>query len=257
MKFREIFRFEFAYQARRVRTWIYFAILFVVANRLRGGGVNSLFTAAQETLLLGLLWALMAPAVAGGAAARDVQTRMHPLVYTAPLRKADYLGGRFLAAFALNALILVAVPLGMLVDFLLPGGKPEIIGPFPPVAYFGAYGFLALPTAFIFTAVQFAFAALTRKAVFSYLGTVLFCVGAGITGAVISNVFRLPTFAMLLDPTARSILFRVPETTLVQMDPVLVGMKGSMLANRLLSVAIGLVIFAFTYCRFRFDHRAK
>ena len=34
MKFREIFRFEFVYQARRVRTWIYFAILFVVAYQL-------------------------------------------------------------------------------------------------------------------------------------------------------------------------------------------------------------------------------
>ena len=31
MKFREIFRFEFVYQARRVRTWLYFAVLFVVA----------------------------------------------------------------------------------------------------------------------------------------------------------------------------------------------------------------------------------
>ena len=132
----------------------------------------------------------MAPAVAGSAAARDVQTRMHPLVYTAPIRKADYLGGRFLAAFVLNALILLAVPLGMLVDFLLPGGKPEIIGPFPPAAYFGAYGFLALPTAFTFTAVQFSFAALTRKAVVSYLGTVLFCVAVGITAAVVTNVFR-------------------------------------------------------------------
>ena len=61
----------------------------------------------------------MAPAVAGGAAARDVQTRMHPLIYTTPISKADYLGGRFLAAFVLNALILLAVPLGMLADFLL------------------------------------------------------------------------------------------------------------------------------------------
>lgn len=257
MKFREIFRFEFAYQARRVRTWIYFAILFVVANRLRGGGVNSLFTAAQETVLLGLLWALMAPAVAGSAAARDVQTRMHPLVYTAPIRKADYLGGRFLAAFGLNALILLAAPLGMLVDFLLSGGKPEIIGPFPPVAYFGAYGFLALPTAFLFTAVQFAFAALTRKAVFSYLGTVLFAVGVRITVAVAANVFSLPALDALLDPTARISLGRIPETTLIEMDAVLLGMKGSMLANRLLWVAIALVILAFTYRRFRFEHRAK
>jgi ABC-2 type transport system permease protein len=257
VKFREIFRFELAYQASRVRTWIYFAILFVVANRLRGGGVNSLFTAAQETLLLGLLWALMAPAVAGGAAARDVQTRMHLLVYSAPIRKTDYLGGRFLAAFALNALILLAVPLGMLVDFLLPGGKPEVIGPFPPVAYFGAYGFLTLPTAFIFTAVQFAFAALTGKAVFSYLGTVLFAVGVRITAAVLTNVLSLPTLDALLDPTARIMLGRIPETTLVEMDAVLLAIRGSILANRLLWVAIALVIFTFTYRRFRFEHRAK
>ena len=112
MKFREIFRFEFLYQARRVRTWLYFGVLFVVANRLRDGGVNAPFTIAQETLLAGLLWILMAPAVAGSAAARDVQTRMHPLVYTTPISKADYLWGRFLAAFVLNALILLAVPLG-------------------------------------------------------------------------------------------------------------------------------------------------
>jgi hypothetical protein len=196
---------------RLVRTWLYFVILFVVANRLRGGGVNSLFTAAQETLLLGLLWALMAPGVAGGAAARDVQTRMHQLVYTTPIRKADYLGGRFLAALGLYALILLAVPLGMLVDFLLPGGKPGIIGPFPPIAYFGGYGVLALPTAVIFTAVQFSSAALTRKAVVSYLATVLFCVGVRITAAVVTNVFHLPTLVALLDPTApRKIMRGIP-----------------------------------------------
>ena len=91
MKFREIFRFEFGYQARRVRTWLYFAVLFVVAYKLRHGGVHCPFTVVQETLLAGMLWILMAPAVAGSAAARDVQTRMHPLVYTTPISKADYL----------------------------------------------------------------------------------------------------------------------------------------------------------------------
>ena len=65
--------------------------------------VNSPYDIAQDTVLTGLLWILMAPAVAGSAAARDVQTRMHPLIYAAPISKADYLGGRFLAAFVLNA----------------------------------------------------------------------------------------------------------------------------------------------------------
>ena len=84
MNFREIFRFEFVYQARSIRTWLYFAVLFAAAFQLRRGVVNSPFAIAQETILAGLLWVLMAPAVAGSAAARDAQTRMHPLVYTTP-----------------------------------------------------------------------------------------------------------------------------------------------------------------------------
>src|SRR5205085_11756086 len=139
----------------------------------------------------GLLWMLMAPAVAGSAAARDVQTRMHPLIYTAPISKADYLGGRFLAAFALNALILLAVPLGILGALFLPGLEPETIGPLRPAAYLSSYGVLALPTAFIFTAVQFSAAALRRRAVVSYFGGVLFFVTVGGVAAVVTNVLHM------------------------------------------------------------------
>jgi ABC-2 type transport system permease protein len=257
VKFREIFGFEFMYQARRIRTWLYFAVLFVVAYRLRDGVVNSPYAIAQETVLTGLLWILMAPAVAGSAAARDVQTRMHPLVYTTPISKADYLGGRFLAAFVLNALILLAVPLGMLADFLLPGVKSEIVGPFPPAVYLSAYGVLALPTAFTFTAVQFSLAALRRRAVVSYLGTVLFFVTVGATAGVVTNVLRMPTLGTLLDPTVRIILVIIPETlTPLGMNAALTGLEGSILANRLLWIGVALAILAFTHRRFRFADRA-
>ena len=56
MKFREIFRFEFLYQARRVRTWLYFAVLFIIEyllNRTAGGGevhIHSQYDIAQETI---------------------------------------------------------------------------------------------------------------------------------------------------------------------------------------------------------------
>jgi hypothetical protein len=64
--------------------------------------LNAPFVIAAVTVFGSLLWLLVAAAVAGDAAARDVQTRMHPLTYTAPVSKADYLGGRFLAAFVLK-----------------------------------------------------------------------------------------------------------------------------------------------------------
>jgi hypothetical protein len=54
--------------------------------------LNAPFVIAAVTVFGSLMWLLVAAAVAGDAAARDVQTRMHPLTYTAPLSKADYLG---------------------------------------------------------------------------------------------------------------------------------------------------------------------
>jgi ABC-2 type transport system permease protein len=265
VKFGEIFRFEFVYQARRVLTWLYFAVLFVVAYllmRTAGGGavlVNSPYAIAQQTVLTGLLWVLMAPAVAGSAAARDVQTRMHPLIYAAPIRKADYLAGRFLAAFVLNALILLAVPMGILAALFLPGGvEREFLAPLRPAVYLSSYGVLALPTAFTFTAVQFSSAALKRRAIVSYLGSVLFFVTVSIVSALLVNVLQMPTLGRLLDPLCRLTVLNLMGDTWspLQMNTVLIGLESSILANRLLWIGLALAILAFTHVRFRFDHRA-
>ena len=191
MKLRTIFRFELAYQVRRVSTWLVFAILtaiafiFVRESFLSDAlyaefPLNSPFIIASATVFGSLLWPVLGAATAGEIAARDVETGMHPLTYTAPVRKAEHLGGRFLAAFALNTLILLAVPLGILLAVYLPGVDPEVVGPFRPAAYLTAFGFFALPNAFVGTSVQFAWAALGRRALASYLGSVvLFFVAYG------------------------------------------------------------------------------
>jgi hypothetical protein len=44
------------------------------------------------------VWVVTGGVVAGNAATRDRQTRMHPLIYTTPVHKFTYLGARFLAA---------------------------------------------------------------------------------------------------------------------------------------------------------------
>lgn len=263
MKFREIFRFEFVYQARRVRAWLYFAVLFAAAYGLRrtaGSGdvlVTSPYDVAQETILTGLLWVLMAPAVAGSAAARDVQTRMHPLIYAAPISKADYLGGRFLAAFVLNALILLAVPLGSLAALFLSERDPELVLPLRPAVYLSSYGVLALPTAFIFTAVQFSIAALKRRPIVSYLGTVLFFGAVGIAAGLALNVLQMPALGKLLDPTCRLTVLVVMSDTLTPLEKntVLIGLDSSILANRLLWTGVALAILAFTHVRFRLADR--
>jgi ABC-2 type transport system permease protein len=262
--FREVFRFEFMYQARRVRTWLYLVVLFTVAYQLMrtagagDGVVNSPFAIAQQTVLGIGLWLLMAPAVAGSAAARDAQTRMYPLVYTTPISKADYLGGRFLAAFALNALLLLAVPVATLAALILPGLDPDTIGPHRPAVYLSAYGVMTVPTVLIVTAIQFSVAALTGRAILSYLGTVLFVVAGSGATAVAMNVLQMPALVKLIDPVGlTSVLTLLPRTlSPLEMETLVVGLDVWTLTNRVLWVGIAVAILALTHARFRFDHRA-
>src|SRR5215203_4122005 len=184
MKFLEIFRFEFLYQIRRITTPLFFAALLVVTILFVRGNfladalyadfyINAPFVIASVTVFGSLFWFLVAAAVSGEAGARDMATGMHPLTYTAPVRKGDYLAGRFVAAFVLNALSLLAVPAGVLLSVYAPGVDAEVIGPFRPAAYLTAYGFIALPNAFVGTAIQFTWATVGRRAADSYIGSVI------------------------------------------------------------------------------------
>lgn len=263
MKFLEIFRFEFAYQIRRVSTWLYFAVLAVIAYLVIRGNyiydaqegyflLDSPFVIAATTVIVGLKWLLIAAPVAGDSAARDVRTRMYPLVYTSPISKYAYLGGRFLASFVINALILLGVPAGILIAMYSPGVEPEILGSFRSAAYLSAYAIIALPNAFVATTLQFSLSALNRRAVVSYLGgAALFL--AGYIGAPVLLTMAPIELAALLDPTGVISILELPEAwTPIETNARLIALEGSFLLNRLLWIGIGLGILAFTYLRFQF-----
>ncbi len=181
---------------------------------------------------------------------------MHPLTYTAPVSKAEYLGGRFLAAFVLNALILLAVPAGVLLAVYAPGVEAEVVGPFRPAAYLTAYGFIALPNAFVGTAIQFSWAALGRRPIVSYVGSVLiFFVAYG--GMIIVGLFvGRQDLAMLLDVFGHVFITSglALGWTPIEKSTRLIELEGSLLRSRLLWVGIALVTLAFTHHRFRFAH---
>ncbi len=267
MKFREIFRFEAAYQARRLTTWLFFVALIVIAFLFVRGNfladalyadfyLNSPFVIATVTVFCSLFWLLVAAAVTGELATRDVATGMHPLTYTAPVSKVAYLGGRFLAAFVLNAVILLAVPVGVMLSVYTPGVDAAVIGPFRPVAYLTAFGIIALPNAFIGTAIQFAWATLGRRAIASYLGSVLLLFVA--YGGVFAVIYFLQRqdLAVLLDffgqlyITSDLILGWTP----MEKSTRLISLEGPLLWSRLLWVGVALATTAFTYVYFHFAH---
>src|SRR5687767_544319 len=158
MKFWKIFQFEITYQLRRAWPWLIIIMLMLLGFLFTRDGsfeaalyteffINSPFMIAMATVFGSLLWLLTAAFITGEAASRDVATGMHPLTYTVPITKAEYLGGRFLAAFVVHAFILLTVQITIILAVYLPGVHPDSIGPFRPAAFLTAYSFIALPNA--------------------------------------------------------------------------------------------------------------
>ena len=267
MKLLGIFRFELAYQLRRPWPWLSIAVLIVfafVSTRVAIVPVtlpqdfilNSPFIITAVSVFSCQIWLLIAPVVAGEAAAREVHTGMHPLTYTSPISKTEYLGGRFLAALALNAVILLGVQIGSLLAAHAPGANPDIIGPFRPAAYLAAYGFIALPNALIATTVQFSAALLTGRPMASYVGSMgLFFLSYPVTFALYLS--GLGERGLLADPIGVMAIMNemMSKWTIVEKNVRMFTLEGPMLWNRLLWLGIALTTLALVSMRFRFAHR--
>lgn len=265
MKFWGIVRFEWAYQLRSVWPWLIFAVVLVVSFLMTRDAavadalydafyVNSPFSIAITTVVGGLFWLLAGASIAGEAAARDVATGMHPLLYTAPIRKAEYLAGRFTAALVLNAAILLAVQAGALIAIYSPGVNSALVGPFRPAAYLTAYAYIALPNAFVGTSLQFLLASRSGRPMTGYVASLALVFMGFFVASLLLFEHGLGT---LLDPIG--IRFVVEDIahlwTTTEKNWRLLAFEGIVLRNRLVWLGVGSSAALITYLSFHFAHR--
>ncbi|MBD2700792.1 hypothetical protein IC229_09095 [Spirosoma sp. BT702] len=263
MKFREIFQFELRYQLRHFSTWIYVAIppLFVllltkIVNPADyGANVNATFFIVSGTVFAGLVWLLSAGAIAGNSASRDFQTGLHPLMYAAPISKLDYLGGRFIAAFVLNTLIQLTIPVFFLVSIYVLGIQQGTLGPFQPEAYLTTFFYLAFTNTFVVTACQFSVAVQERRAIGAYIGSILvFPIISHIIGLSVAESSGNRDLWRLIDLSGINLIPDIESLLPVEKNTRLLGLEGLFLWNRLLWFGVALGLLVYTYSRFRFSH---
>jgi ABC-2 type transport system permease protein len=261
MKFWNIFRFEFVYLVRSVSTWLYLAVLllFTIVMDMAttpGDGVyvNNTFHIIATVVVGGFIWLVMGASIAGEAAARDVQARMHPLTYATPVTKLNYLGGRFLAAFVVNALLVLALPMGVLFSFYLPGFDQPGFGPFMPSAYLSVYFLIALPNAFIATAIQFSFSVLGRQVMASYFASFLLAIFAQVIAITVAKLFGDWDLVILLDPVgvAGIVGNELQTWTATDKNTRLITLDGMFLWNRVMWMGVATTSLLLTYQRFNF-----
>ena len=264
MRLGAIFRFELRFQARRPTIWIYAGVFLagaagIAANyhhQANAGGshFDAPVAVAAAVVVATIAGLLMAAALTADAATRDAATRLEPLFFTTPIRRHEYLGGRFLAAFALYALLLAIVPLGLMLIARF-GVAPELVGPFRPRTYLDAYFLIGLPNALIGTALLFAVAVLSRSAVVTYVGAVALFFGTMLSLEASTTIFAGVEMGGLFDPFALGGMRRLTAGwTIPQRNALPLPLGGEILANRVVWAIIALASLGATIWRFGMGH---
>lgn len=262
--FGEIYRFELRYQLRQPLFWIasliFFLITFLATTTdavVIGGGLgnvnrNAPYVVMQMLLVMSLLGVFVTVAFVAGTVIRDQEHGTRELFFSTPMKKRDYLLGRFLGALTVAVLVYIPVMLGIFLGARMPWIEAERVGPFAGGAYLFALLILALPNTVLTSAAFFGIATRTRSLILTYAGVIGFFVAYLIAGNLLSDIENEGA-AMVIDPFGGAAFgITTQYWTVAERNSQLLGLSGPLLTNRLLWLGVALVLFVWTYWRFSF-----
>jgi ABC-2 type transport system permease protein len=266
--FGTILRFELRHHLARPVTWLYFAVLFLLAFGfmssdaiLIGGGVglvrkNSPYALTQLMLILTAIGQVITTALVGTAILRDFQHRSHELLFTTRITRVGYLGGRFLGAFLAMVVVYAGIPLGAWFGTLMPWMDADKLLPFSAASYAAPYLLFVVPNVFIISAIFFAVGALTRNLFAIYTQGILLLVAWSVTQQSLRGLDR-DALANALDVFGlTSFDLTTRYWTMAERNTRLLGLDGFVLTNRLIWVGVALAVAAAAFLLFRFEATA-
>jgi ABC-2 type transport system permease protein len=260
--------FEARQRLKLLSTWVYFGMFFSLAMlwMAAAGGVfkdawvsfgskvaiNSPFSISLTVAFLGCLGVIVTAAMVGRSVQQDFEYDMHHFFFSAPIRKYDYVFGRFLGAVATLAIVFTSIVLGAWLGTFIPGIEPERLLPGGVAMYLRPYLLLALPNLFIFGAIFFVLAALTRRMLPVYVASVVMMIGY-IVAPNLARDLDYKTLAALIDPFGTTAVIRMTEYwTIAERNTRMVPFEGVYLLNRAIWCGFSLVVLLLGYWRFHF-----
>jgi ABC-2 type transport system permease protein len=261
--------FELHTQVKRPLFWLMFGVFFLMAFTATvsdsvqvGGGIGNIHRNAPLVimrfhLIFSMLGLLISTMFVAGAILRDFDLGTYEMFFSRPVRKRDYVLGRFLAAFGISVVAFLGVPLGMICGSFMPWLDPLRLGPFMPEAYAYALLVLALPNLFLCAATFFTVASLSRSMFYTYLTVVGFFAAYAASLTLIRDLESLPIGA-LLDPFGISAVGQATRYwTVVENNAALPPLSGALLANRLIWLAVAVAMLIVALLRFRFTEPTR
>ena len=262
--FWEFFTFELKFRLKSLSTYVYFTLwltfsfLSVASENFGPIGnsngkvlLNSAFANTYNDLGAALFGITVIAAIFGTSILRDFQRDTYQILFTKPISKFSYLGGRWAGSFVTAVFAFSGLFFGTFFGTFAPWADHARIGQNHLWTYLQPFLSITVVQIFFIGSAFFAIAALTRKIFIVYLqGVVLFMVY--IIGVTVFSATRSlerfwsgildPIGLILFDDVTRYWTVIEKNTLFITWSPAL--SNGIFLYNRLLWLTIGLLALA-------------
>lgn len=259
----EFFKFDLKYQLRQPLLWITTAAMvlmgFMTASNdaFRIGGsignihMNAPVVIANQLGVLSIIAMFLVTVFIAGAILRDNEAGIADLLFATPMRKTDYLLGRFLAGFAVCLAIFALITLAMMAGSMMPSVDPERVGPFSFQPYLWSFFIFVLPNLLFISALLMLLAATTRSMILVYVGVLAFIVLWAMAGTLREGAGG-ESLAVLLDPFGVRALYQLTRYfSAAQSNTELPAFAGVLMLNRVIWSGLALAMFAVTIRMFK------
>ncbi len=259
--FWEFLTFELKFRAKSLSTWVYFAIwlafsfLCVASESFGPVGssngkllLNSPYANSYNDFGASLFGIIIVSAIFGTSILRDFQRDTFQILFTKPISKFAYLGGRWAGSLITCIFVFSGLLIGTFLGTFAPWADRTRIGPNHLWAYLEPFLSITVVQICFMGSCFFAVAALTRKIFIVYLQGVAFFMAYIIGLTVFSATQSLERFwSGILDPVGFILLDDVTRYwTVIEKNSMYLTwspslVNGIFLYNRLLWGSVGLL----------------
>jgi ABC-2 type transport system permease protein len=256
MQFWEFFTFELKFRAKSISTYVYFLLWFMfeffcIASESFGpignanGKVllNGPYANTFNYIGASFFGVIVIAAIFGTSILRDFQRDTIQILFTKPISKLAYLGGRWAGSFVATVFAFSGMLFGGLVGTFAPWADHTRIAPNHLFWYVQPFFSVAVVQIFFLGSLFFLVAALSRKIFIVYLqGAAIFILYYITTNIILATRSLEHFWPAIFDPIGLVYSDSIARYwTVIEKNSLLFTWSGVFLYNRLLWISVGVI----------------
>lgn len=270
--FTTIFKHEIKHWSKQPAFYIYlgvFLLLSIFIGASAAGIFDSLSVSTGSATIanspigingsingLSIIIFFLLPSIMGASIYRDYKSSMHTILYSYPFTKANYLFAKFFSSLLTVIVITLAIAIGLMIGYRLPGTNPSLVSDFNIAAYLQVYFVYLIPNLILFGAIVFGVVTFTRNIAAGFITVLALMFIQGMFETLLADPdYRY--IAALLDPFgAQAAAYYTKYWTVAEQNEQMLPIKELVIYNRLIWLGVSSAIFGFVFKYFSFTQNA-